>query len=108
MEKLVKNGNKEVYIKAKWATKRVVYDTERAAEKARFGDKLRWEDDRVEIFKIAMVKSYVSNEEKYLASKEHYQRLLNEELEWDKANLCVNKPSEGPVSNWQELFLNIS
>lgn len=46
-----------------------------------------------------MVKSYVSNEEKYLASKEHYQRLLNEELEWDKANLCVNKPSEGPVSN---------
>ena len=34
--KASKNGNKEVYIKAKWATKRVVYDTERAAEKARF------------------------------------------------------------------------
>ena len=24
--------------------------------------------------------------------KEHYQRLLNEEFEWDKVNLSVNEP----------------
>ena len=31
-----------------------------------------------------------SDQEKHLAWKEHYQRLLSEELEWDKANLSVN------------------
>ena len=30
--------------------------------------------------------------------KEHYQRLLNEEFEWDKVNLSVNEPIIEPQS----------
>ena len=34
-----------------------------------------------------------SDQEKHLAWKEHCQRMLNEEFEWDKGNLSISKPS---------------
>ena len=108
-------GSKQEYLEAKRAAKRAVYDAKRVAEEERFGGELRREDDRAEVFKIAkqMTASNrdvvgdkcvgndrgnlaTSDQEKHLAWKEHYERLLNEEFDWDKDNLIVNDPIVGP------------
>ena len=42
-------------LETKRAAKRAAYDIKRAAAKERFGDVVRWEDDRAEVFKIVNV-----------------------------------------------------
>ena len=46
-------GSKSEYLRAKKAAKRAVYDARRVAEPVRFGEVLRREDNRAEVFKIA-------------------------------------------------------
>lgn len=108
-------GSKEEYLEAKRAAKRAVYDAKKAAEEERFGQVLRREDDRAEVFKIAkqMISTNrdvvgdkcvrndrgdlaTSDQDKLLAWKEYYERLLNEEFDWDKDNLIINDPKLGP------------
>ena len=108
-------GNKENYLTAKRAAKRAVYAAKKKAEEERFGDVLRREDHRAEVFKIArqmkaankdvMGENCVKNDsgklattdtEKLSAWLEHYKRLLNEEFEWDKENLGNIDPKIGP------------
>ena len=114
--RLWKNGgSKRNYLEAKKAAKRAVYDARKLAEEERFGDVLRREDDRVEVFKIAkqMMKTNqdvigekcvrndrnelaITDKEKLIAWREHYEKLLNEEFDWDKDNLIFNDPIIGP------------
>ena len=80
---------------------------------------LRREDDRAEVFKVtkqvaATNRDVVgdkcmknergilatSDQEKHLTWTEKYQRMLNEEPEWDKAKLSVSEPSVGPQSQF--------
>ena len=37
-----------------------------------------------------------TDEEKHLAWKEYYERLLNEEFDWDKESLIIDDPVIGP------------
>ena len=74
-----------------------------------FVNALRREDDRAQVFKIAEQMTAINQDivgdkcvrndrgdvptsdyGKLLAWKEHYQRLLNEEYEWNKENMSVN------------------
>ena len=92
-----------------------MYAAKKKAEEERFGDVLRREDHRAEVFKIArqmkaankdvMGENCVKNDsgklattdtEKLSAWLEHYKRLLNEEFEWDKENLGNIDPKIGP------------
>ena len=76
---------------------------------------LRRDDDRVQVFKIAKQMTTTnqdtvgekcvrndrsdlatSDQEKHLAWKEHYQKLLKEEFDWDKDNFSVNSSIIGP------------
>ena len=110
-----KGGSKEDYLEAKRASKRAVYNAKRAAEQERFGDVLCREDHRDEVFKIAkQMKSTnrdvvgdkcvrddkgvlaTSDQDKHRAWQEHYERLLNEEFDWDKENLTFDDPILGP------------
>ena len=110
-----KGGSKEAYIEAKRVAKWAVYAAKKTAEEERFRNILGKEDDRVEVFKIAkQMKAAnrdvvgdtcvrndngelaVTDTEKHLAWKEHYQRLLNEEFPWDKEGLEVDEPIIGP------------
>ena len=45
-------GSKEDYLEAKRTARRGVYDTKRTAELQRFGNVLRREDDKAQVFKI--------------------------------------------------------
>ena len=47
------DGSKGKYLEVKRAAKRAVYHAKKAAEEERFGNVLRREDDRAEVFKIA-------------------------------------------------------
>ena len=48
-----KGESKEIYLEPKKAAKQAaVYDAKRAAQKERFGDVLRCEDDKAEVLKI--------------------------------------------------------
>ena len=40
----------------------------------------------------------VTDHEKLLAWQEHYERLLNEEFDWNKESLALNNPTIGPRS----------
>ena len=85
---------------------RAIYDVRRVAEQVRFGEVLKREDNRTEVFKIAKhmcltnrdvigencVKNdqgdlAVTDHEKLLAWYEHCGRLLNEEFDWNKKSL---------------------
>ena len=85
------------------------------ADQVRFGEVLRREDNRTEIFKIAkhmcsanrdvIGENFFKNDkrdlavtdhEKLLAWQEHYERLLNEEFDWNKKSLALNDPTIGP------------
>ena len=85
------------------------------AEQVRFGEVLRREDNRTEVFKISkhmcaanpdvIGENCVENDkgdlavtehEKLLAWQEHYERLLNEEFDWNKESLALNGPTIGP------------
>ena len=85
------------------------------AEQKRFGEGLRKEANRTEVFKIAKhicaanrdvieencVKNdegdlTVTDHEKLFAWQEHYERLLNEEFDLNKESLALNDPTIGP------------
>ena len=85
------------------------------AEQVRFGEVLRSEDNRTEVFKTAKrlwadnrdvigencVKNdkgdlAVTDHEKLLAWQKHYERLLDEEFDWNKESLTLNDPTIGP------------
>ena len=108
-------GSKEEYLEAKRATKRAVYEAKKLAKQERFGDVLRREDHRAEVFRIAkqMMSTNrdvvgdkciiddngvlaTSDKDKHKAWQGHYQRLLNEEFDWDKESLILNDPTIGP------------
>ena len=110
-----RGGSKEQYLIAKKAARRGVYNAKKRAEEERFGEVLRREDQREEVFKIAKQmaaankdvvgdkcvrndKGFLatSEKDKHQAWQEHYERLLNEEFDWDKDNLIVNDPMIGP------------
>lgn len=76
---------------------------------------LRRDDDRAQVFKIAKQMTTTnqdtvgekcvrndksdlatSNQGKHLAWKEHYQKLLKEEFDWNKDNFSVNSSIIGP------------
>ena len=98
-----------------------MYAAKKKAEQERFRDVLRWEDDRAEVFKIAKQmttknhdvigeKCVRNNEgklafedsEKHAAWKEYYEKLLNEEFGWDRENLVLGQPVEGPPPQIQK------
>ena len=110
-----RGGSKEKYLDAKRAARRAVYNAKEKSEKERFGNVLIREDQREEVFKIAKQMAAVnrdvvgdkcvrndkgvlatSERDKHLAWQEHYERLLNEEFDWDKDNLVFNEPVLGP------------
>ena len=109
-------GSKEPYLQAKRDSKRTVYAAKKSAEEERFSN-IGKEDSRKGVFKIAKqmkaencdcdvvgdkcIKNNkgevaLTDAEKYLAWKEHYERLLNEEFPWDKESLVLEDPIFGP------------
>ena len=110
-----KGGSKEEYLEAKRAAKKAVYDAKKIAEQERFGDISRRDDQKTELFRIAkQMKSdnrdvvgdncvkndrgvlATSDSQKLEAWQEHYERLLNEEFDWNKDGLIVDEPTVGP------------
>ena len=92
-----------------------MYEAKKRAEEERFGNILQREDQRTDLFRIAkqMISvnrdvvgdKCVKNDEGVLATsdkgklkawQEHYERLLNEEFDWDKENLIFTEPTIGP------------
>lgn len=107
--------SKVVPKKTTYKIKRAVYDAKRAAELQTFGNVLKREDDRAKVFKIAQQmtatnRSIIGNKcvrkdrgdlvtsdhGNHLAWKEHYQRLLSQEFEWNKQKLSASNPFIGP------------
>ena len=108
-------GSKQEYLEAKRASKRAVYEAKKLAEQERFGDVERREDHRAEVFRIARQITSTnrdvvgdkcvtddsgalatSDKDKHNAWQEHYQRLLNEEFDWEKESLMLDDPTIGP------------
>ena len=90
-------------------------------KEVRFGEVLRREDNRTEVLKIAKrmcainhdvieencVKNdkgdiAVTDHEKLLAWQKHYERLLNEDFDWNEESLAINDPTigSGPKINF--------
>ena len=109
------SGSKDDYLETKRTARRAVYDAKRAAKLKRFGNVLRGEDDRAQVFKIAKQMTTINQDivgdkcirndrgdlatcdyGKHLTWQEHYQRLPNEEFEWNKVYSNVNDPIIGP------------
>ena len=107
-----KGGSKEEYMKAKRDAKRAVYGAKKEAEESKFRD-LKGGNDN--IFRIAKqmrqqnqdvigekcIKDDNNNmafddETKKVAWKQHYERLLNVEFEWNRNDLPVANPVHGP------------
>ena len=104
------------YIAANKSAKRAVYFAKRAAETKEFGNLSTNKGSRDNAFKVAKLlkaqnqdiigdpcikddkgcKAF-SDPEKLMAWKEHYQRLLNEEFDWDESHLIMDSPVEGPA-----------
>ena len=109
-----KNGeSKENYIRAKRAAKHAVYKAKKNAEQTKFAN-LKENDQRV--FKIARQlrrenadvvgekcvrmddgRLSYTNEDKKLAWKQHYEKLLNIEFDWDSGSLPETDPVAGPA-----------
>ena len=108
--------NKEMYLVAKRTARRAIYKAKTEAEKARFTDILRRDDEKNEVFRIAkqMAKTNqdivgekcIRNDEGVLATSEqdkkdawkcYYERLLNTEFPWDRENLEVAEAVAGPA-----------
>ena len=98
--------SKNLYLEAKRRSKRAVYKAKSEAEKRRFSDVGRRDDQRNEVFKIAKAivktnqdiigeqcirndegKLAVTNVDMKQAWKSYHQHLLNTEYEWEKDNL---------------------
>ena len=109
-------GSKNLYLEAKRRVRTAVYAAKAEAERNRFADVLRREDQRNEVFKIAKqmkktnqdvvgekcIRNDEGNlasteEEKKLAWKSHYEKLLNTEFDWDRDSLSEVHPVEGPA-----------
>ena len=105
-----------MYLEAKRRARTAVYAAKAEAERNRFADVLRREDQRNEVFKIAKqmkktnqdvvgekcIRNDEGNlasteEEKKLAWKSHYEKLLNTEFDWDRDSLSEVHPVEGPA-----------
>ena len=103
--------SKEVYLEAKRKSKKAVYEARSESERKRFANVEIRDDQKLEVFRIAkaMVKDNrdiigeqcirndagilaVSEEDKKIAWKSYYQRLLNTENDWDKSNLSPVEP----------------
>ena len=109
-------GSKNLYLEAKHRARTAVYAAKAEAERNIFADVLRREDQRNEVFKIAnqmkktnqdavgekCIRNDEGNlasteEEKKLAWKSHYEKLLNTEFHWDRDSLSEVHPVEGPA-----------
>ena len=108
-------GSKERHLQAKEDSKIAVYAAKKSAEEERFSNIIGKEDSRKKVSKIAKqieaencdvvgdkcIKNdkgelALTDAEKHLAWKEHYERLLNEEFPRDKENLVLEDPVFGP------------
>ncbi|KAK3896219.1 hypothetical protein Pcinc_000141 [Petrolisthes cinctipes] len=108
--------NKEMYLVAKRTARRAIYKAKTEAEKARFADILRRDDEKNEVFRIAkqMAKTNqdivgekcIRNDDGVLAIHEqdkkdawkcYYERLLNTEFPRDRENLEVTEAVAGPA-----------
>ncbi|KAK3893367.1 hypothetical protein Pcinc_002801 [Petrolisthes cinctipes] len=106
--------NKEMYLVAKRTARRAIYKAKTEAEKARFADILRRDDEKNEVFRIAkqMAKTNqdivgekcIRNDDGVLAINEqdkkdawkcYYERLLNTEFPRDRENLEVTEAVDG-------------
>ena len=117
-----KNGscNKERYIEAKQVARRQVYEVKSKAVTEQFGNLSTSKNCRENAFRIAkhianankdvIGDTCVKNDkgclvftdtEKLKAWKEHYEKLLNEELPWDSNLLQMENPKEG-TAPWLE------
>ena len=109
-------GSKNLYLEAKRRARTAVYAAKAEAERNRFADVLRREDQRNEVFKIVKQMKKTNQdvvgekcihndegnlasteEEKKLAWKSHYEKLLNTEFDWDRDSLSEVHPVEGPA-----------
>ena len=105
-----------MYLEAKRRARTAVYAAKAEAERNRFADVLRREDQRNEVFKIAKqmkktnqdvvgekcIRNDEGNlasteEEKKLAWKSHCEKLLNTEFDWDRDSLSEVHAVEGPA-----------
>ncbi|KAK3856635.1 hypothetical protein Pcinc_037055 [Petrolisthes cinctipes] len=108
--------NEEMYLVAKRTARRAIYKAKTEAEKARFADILRRDDEKNEVFRIAkqMAKTNqdivgekcIRNDDGVLAINEqdkkdawkcYYERLLNTEFPRDRENLEVTEAVAGPA-----------
>lgn len=109
-------GCKELYLAAKRRAKAEVYAAKKQAEEQKMANILRRDDEKQVVFKVAkqMMKTnqdvvgekcvrddngslaFTDNAKKK-AWKAHYQRLLNEEFEWNKDSLTQVDPVHGPA-----------
>ena len=97
---------KEVYLEAKRRSTKAVYEARSESERIRFANIENRDDQKQEVFRIAkaLVKDNrdiigeqcirnddgglaVSEEDKKVAWKSYYERLLNTENEWDRKDL---------------------
>ena len=108
--------NKELYLEAKKKSRKAVHKAKSEAEKTRFADILRRDDQKSEVFKIAkqiaktnqdvVGEKCIRNDDGVLACSEtekkaawkcYYERYLNTEFAWDRDNLPPVEPVSGPA-----------
>ena len=115
-KELKSGGSKNLYLEAKCRARTAMYAEKQKQKENRFADVLRREDQRNEVFKIAKQMKKTNQdvigekcihndegnlasteEEKKLAWKSHYEKLLNTELDWDRET----EPKYSPLPSFQ-------